>query len=77
MAINGKITLKKHFFSELERTFADFGELKASIFIYENGVHGIKLENQKGYRRLPRKPRMLASGMNRQSILIKDSTFNG
>ena len=28
-------------------------------------------------QRLPRKPRMLALGMNRQSILIKDSPFNG
>lgn len=49
MAVNGKIILKKYFFTELERTLADIGELNASIFIYKSGVHGVKLENQKGY----------------------------
>jgi hypothetical protein len=49
MADNGKITLRERFFSEKECMFADLGELKASVFIYESGVHAVKLENQKGH----------------------------
>ena len=49
MSINGNIHLRKSFFSEKERVLADFGELKAIIFIYESGVHAVRLENQKGH----------------------------
>jgi hypothetical protein len=49
MAVKGKIHLRKSFFSEKERVFADLGELKASIFIYDSGVHAVRLENKKGH----------------------------
>jgi len=44
-----KISLRKSYFTEKERTFIDFGDLKATLFMYESGIHGMKLANETGY----------------------------
>jgi hypothetical protein len=44
-----RIPLRKNYFTEKECTFVDFDNFKAALFIYQSGVHGVKLENESGY----------------------------
>jgi len=44
-----RIPLRKNYFTEKECTFVDFDSFKAALFIYQSGVHGVKLENESGY----------------------------
>lgn len=43
------INLDKSFFSQRERIFAENGKLKASLFLFDSGVHGLKIENELGH----------------------------
>ena len=47
--MQGKITLDKSLFSQKEKVLADFGTMKASAFLYESGVHAVRIENARGY----------------------------
>ena len=42
------IHLQRNFFSEVERELAHFEGLVASLFLYEAGVHGLRLSNEVG-----------------------------
>ncbi len=42
------IHLHRHFFSETERTLAEYEGMTASTFLYSSGVHGLRLSNQVG-----------------------------
>jgi hypothetical protein len=44
-----KIRLVKDCFTDKESVFADFGELRASLFVYKSGVHGVRIANEQGY----------------------------
>ena len=43
------INLRKNCFTEKERVLVDFDELKASLFLYESGVHAVRVSNSKGH----------------------------
>jgi hypothetical protein len=44
-----EVPLRENYFTEQERTFVDFESLKATLFLYESGVHGVKIANENGY----------------------------
>lgn len=44
-----KISLRRNYFTEKERTFVDFGNLKVTLFTYESGIQGVKLANEAGH----------------------------
>ncbi len=44
-----KISLRRNYFTEKERTFVDFGNLKVTLFMYESGIQGVKLANEAGH----------------------------
>lgn len=52
-----KISLRKNYFTEpvlsvvegKGRTFIDFENLKITLFMYESGIHGVKLANESGH----------------------------
>ncbi|GHS93510.1 DUF4432 domain-containing protein [Synergistales bacterium] len=46
--MDGKINLRRSFFSENEKPICAWGNLEASLFIYSTGVHGIRLRNERG-----------------------------
>ena len=43
------ISLRKNFFTDLERTLVEEVGLKAGIFRYESGVEAVRISNEKGY----------------------------
>lgn len=43
------INLDRNYFTPKEKVFAQNGDLRASLFLYDSGVHGIKIENKLGY----------------------------
>jgi len=43
------INLDKVFFTHKEKFFAENGKLKASLFLFDSGVHGLRIENELGY----------------------------
>ncbi|MBC8253063.1 MAG: DUF4432 family protein [Ardenticatenia bacterium] len=43
------ISLRRDFFTDKERTLVDFDGLKAVLFSYDSGVHGVRLTNEHGY----------------------------
>ncbi|MCX6089738.1 MAG: DUF4432 family protein [Candidatus Atribacteria bacterium] len=49
MVLNGEMVIGKEMFPVKERELVRWGVLKASLFIYESGIHAVKLENQLGY----------------------------
>jgi Domain of unknown function (DUF4432) len=48
MSWESTIHLHKTQFLELEKPLAEYGNLKASTFLYSSGVHGIRLQNDLG-----------------------------
>ena len=44
----GKFNLQRAFFSEKEKTVCVWGTLKAGLFIYSTGVHGVRVSNERG-----------------------------
>jgi hypothetical protein len=44
-----EVSLRKTDFVEKERTFIDFEDLKASLFLYGSGVHAVKVANEHGH----------------------------
>jgi hypothetical protein len=44
-----EVSLRKTDFVEKERTFIDFESLKATLFLYESGVHAVKVANEHGH----------------------------
>ncbi|HHT89943.1 MAG: DUF4432 family protein [Bacillota bacterium] len=44
-----RINLDRTFFSEKEKLIAESGHLKAFIYLYDSGVHGLRIENALGY----------------------------
>ncbi|NLU36042.1 MAG: hypothetical protein GXX01_03320 [Clostridiales bacterium] len=40
------INLDRNYFTPKEKVFAQNGDLRASLFLYDSGVHGIKIENK-------------------------------
>ncbi|MDR3355070.1 MAG: DUF4432 family protein [Synergistaceae bacterium] len=46
--MNGKINLRRSFFSECEKELGTWGGLRASTFIYSTGVYGIRVGNERG-----------------------------
>lgn len=49
MAELGRITLRKSLFTEKERFFFNYKSLVVSTFIYESGIHAVKIKNKDGY----------------------------
>ncbi len=49
MGLEAKISLKRDFFSEKERSLIKFGDLIGTIWTYSTGVHAVKIENNRGY----------------------------
>ncbi len=49
MKTEGALQIEPHFFSEKETLFCDLGELRASLFIYNTGVRGVKISNSRGH----------------------------
>jgi len=45
----GKITLQKSFFTEKERSFFEYKGIEVSTFIYDSGIHAIRIKNENGY----------------------------
>ncbi|MGI6537346.1 MAG: DUF4432 family protein [Caldicoprobacterales bacterium] len=43
------VYLDRSFFSAKKRIIAEYGNLKATTFLYDSGVHGLLIENEKGY----------------------------
>lgn len=48
MSFETTIHLQPSFFSEREKTLAEFGTLRATSFLYPSGVHAIRLTNELG-----------------------------
>ena len=46
---NGKVKLDKGRFTEKEKTFLEWGRLKAHTFTYGSGVEGVRIENDGGH----------------------------
>jgi hypothetical protein len=44
-----KVSLQKTDFVEKERTFIEFESLKATLFLYESGVHAVEVANEHGH----------------------------
>jgi hypothetical protein len=44
-----EVSLRKTDFVEKERPFINFEGLKASLFLYESGVHAVRIANEDGY----------------------------
>ena len=44
-----RMTLKKDFFSEKERRVIEVGDLVGTIWMYNTGVHAVRIENNRGY----------------------------
>lgn len=49
MASETTIQLRPCFFTEAEKTLVEHGGLKASIFLYETGVHALRVANELGH----------------------------
>jgi hypothetical protein len=48
MSNTATIHLQKHFFTEKEKTLAEYGGLTASAFRWDSGVEGLRLKNSRG-----------------------------
>ncbi len=48
MSPDATIHLQKNFFTETEKILAKYSGLTASIFIFDTGVHAVRLKNQVG-----------------------------
>jgi hypothetical protein len=44
-----EVSLRKNDFIDKARTFIDLDSLKATLFLYESGVHGVKIANENGH----------------------------
>ncbi len=49
MAVQGTIELRRHFFTERERTVAESAGITASLFRYDSGFEGLRLTNERGH----------------------------
>ena len=43
------INLDRSFFFHREKVFAEHSKLKASLFLYDSGVQGLRIENELGH----------------------------
>jgi hypothetical protein len=48
MSSQTTINLQRNYFTETEKTLAEFEGITASIFLYRSGVHGLRLKNRIG-----------------------------
>ncbi len=49
MAFQGEVIIRKEMFHYKEMELVKGKALKASLFIFESGIHAVKLENELGY----------------------------
>ena len=49
MAYQGEVIIRKEMFHYKEMELMKREALKASLFIFDSGIHAIKLENELGY----------------------------